>query len=147
MVFAQHQRYFNSIISTPAELEYLSRHGILSGAAAETVVLHTRGLIPTAHFLYDLKADIESWQEKGDQLIVMGDFNADIRGDLLRIVLRTSPCKRSPPPIMIQQRHHRLSMPDPSLLMVSGLRYGFGGDHRVAWTEFSFSNAFDHAPP
>eukprot|EP00978_Attheya_sp_CCMP212_P033896 scaffold139215_cov90-Attheya_sp.AAC.1 len=84
-VFAQQQRYFDSIVGTPAELAYLNRHGTLKKTEdAETAVLHTRGLIPTSRFLYDIKADIESWQKEGDIVIAMGDFNADIRGDLLR---------------------------------------------------------------
>lgn len=160
-VYAQHQRYFDSIVKTPAELVYLNRHGTLKKTDdAETAVLHTRGLIPTSRFLYDLKADIKAWQEEGDILIVMGDFNADIRGDLLRVFFGDLSMREiitsKHDPTKAPATFHAGSVPIDGIwasLHIEPLNCGYTpfvngfGDHRLPWADLSYANAFGHVLP
>ena len=137
-VAAQHTRYFDSI---------------------------KRDIEPIAAFYEDLKAEIKMWLKDGDQVVVMGDFNEDVRGSHLteffgddelnlREVLIEKHGEEGPETCIKNESN----VPIDGIFCTPGLSILAGGylphhdgpksDHRFLWMRMTVQIAFGHlAPP
>ena len=137
-VAAQHIRYFDSI---------------------------KRDIEPIAAFYEDLKAELKTWINDGDQVVVMGDFNEDVRGSHLADFFGDDDLKLRE---VIIEKHgdegpetcirNESKIPIDGIFCTPGLSILAGGylpyhdgpksDHRFLWIRMAVQIAFGHlAPP
>ena len=102
---------------------------------------------PIRAFWSDLARSIALWQSKGEQLIIMGDWNEDIVGDNLTVWMRTfglqeaitSMHGKQPPPTYHRGTHTIDGIfISPSIQVARAGYLGFGeipGDHRGLWID------------
>jgi hypothetical protein len=161
-VYSQHQNFFDSKVATPKETEEVA--AALPDTAEpeekETLKEQLRAMNPRDRLLHDLGQEIEIWRALGDQILVMGDFNEDVRGPVLTDFFAKFGMRN-----IIQERHgtnmpathQRGSVPVDGMFATARLTpersgytafvHGVGGDHRLPWADFSFVNALGHVLP
>eukprot|EP00978_Attheya_sp_CCMP212_P015626 scaffold40262_cov58-Attheya_sp.AAC.1 len=139
--YSQQQKFFNTIAHTPAEKTYLSRHGELSKADLATEQLRPQSMSPIQRFLHDVCTDIAVWKLKGDQVVLMGDFNADVRTEPLKSMFTKLPMRE-----IITTVNDPTKAPG-TFNRYTDLAHGFGGDHRIGWADFTYENIFGHLLP
>ena len=136
-VAAQHIRYFDSI---------------------------KRNVEPIPAFFEDLKNEAQAWIKEGDQLVVMGDFNEDVRGSHLRDFFGQRGLGMRE---VIVEKHggkgpetclkNESNIPIDGIFCTPGLSILAGGylpycdgpktDHRLLWIRLSAQIAFGHLGP
>eukprot|EP00978_Attheya_sp_CCMP212_P025602 scaffold82582_cov35-Attheya_sp.AAC.1 len=145
------------------EINYLAHHGVLSPDDLATVLLLTTSMNPTQCFLYDhaVCQDIAEWKSDGDQVVLMGDFNEDMHSEPLKSMFAKLSMREiitsTNDPTKAPGTYNRGSIPidgiwatfhlEPIRAGYTDMLHGFGGDHHISWTDFTFENAFAHLLP
>eukprot|EP00978_Attheya_sp_CCMP212_P009877 scaffold23498_cov62-Attheya_sp.AAC.4 len=160
--YSQQHKFFDTTAHTPAEITYLSRHGELSKADLATEQLLTQSMNPIQRFLHDVCTDIAVWKLEGNQVVLMGDFNEDVRSEPLKsmfakLSMREIITTVNDPSTKAPGTFNRESTPidgmwatfhlEPIRAGYTDLAHGFGGDHRIGWADFTFENIFGHLLP
>jgi hypothetical protein len=161
-VYSQHQNFFDSRAATADETLDVDSALPEQAPLADRHTLRDklRQMNPRERLLFDLGKEMEIWLALGDQLLVMGDFNEDVRGAVLTVFFASFGMRN-----IIQERHginlpathQRGSVPVDGMFATPRLipercgytefGHGLGGDHRLPWADFTFVNALGHILP
>ena len=115
---------------------------------------------PTDAILEDLEMELRKWKNREDQIIVMGDFNEDVRKERIKkffdkigmqeAILNKHGEQEAPP------TYHRGSYPIDGIFVTKALQIdkcgylGFGRlptDHRGLWIQVTYKSAFGNKLP
>eukprot|EP00978_Attheya_sp_CCMP212_P000998 scaffold2064_cov29-Attheya_sp.AAC.1 len=117
---------------------------------------------PIQRFLDDVCTDIAVWKLEGDQVVLMGDFNEDVRTEPLKESMFAKLSMREiimsvNDPTKAPGTFNRGSTPidgmwatfhlEPIRAGYTDLAHGFGGDHRIGCADFTYENIFGHLLP
>ena len=117
---------------------------------------------PRDAFLEDLKTEIQEWTQVGDQIIVGGDLNDEIRGPSIKAYFEDLGMHN-----LIFQKHDETLAPTTffrnkkgkvmdgmwGTANISAVKCGylepcdFPGDHSAIWVDISYNCALGHNPP
>ena len=115
---------------------------------------------PREAFWDDILKEIATWQEEGDQVVLMLDANQDVRDQVIKNKLATVQMRE-----ILLERHgqdapntyNRGRLPidgifaTPAIDIIKGGYHGFGdtipSDHRCLWFDVSYTTAFGHDLP
>ena len=123
---------------------------------------HKNGVCPRELLLQDLQNEIIQWKSSGDSIVVMGDFNEDVRSPTMecwreRLGLHEALLDRIQDPLLAPPTYQRGRVPLDTIMVTAGLEirkagylaFGEGvGDHRPLFIDVTIASSLGvNLPP